>query len=187
MNRYQLAKIVGWAGTLHSRKRMQKVVYLLQAAGCPLEAEYTLHQYGPYSEDVAALTDEMVRINLLKETSDTSPFGERYCYSLPKTTRQKLDEYEQTPGSRESLRRISPYEKMAKKFIKADLKDLELAATLVYFQRQVGDWSRAAEKTRQFKNLDLGSPLLHRAKALARQSISFAKARVVRYTRKSDE
>jgi len=172
MNRYQLATIVGWAGTLHSRKRMQKVVYLLQAAGCPLEAEYTLHQYGPYSEDVAQLTDEMVRINLLKEKAETSPFGEQYSYRLPATTRQKLDEYEQSRGSRESLRRISPYEKMAKKLMKAGLKDLELAATLAYFYRQVGDWSRAAEKTRQFKNLDAGSPLLDRAEALARQSIS---------------
>jgi hypothetical protein len=36
MNRYQLAKIVDWAGTLETRKRMQKVVYLLQVAGCPL-------------------------------------------------------------------------------------------------------------------------------------------------------
>jgi hypothetical protein len=30
---------VDWAGTLHLRKRIQKVVYLLQVAGCPLEAE----------------------------------------------------------------------------------------------------------------------------------------------------
>jgi hypothetical protein len=32
MNRYQLAKIVEWAGTLDARKRIQKVVYLLKAA-----------------------------------------------------------------------------------------------------------------------------------------------------------
>src|SRR5713226_2600892 len=35
MTRYQLAKLVQWAGTLRTRKRMQKVVYLLQLAGCP--------------------------------------------------------------------------------------------------------------------------------------------------------
>ena len=35
MTRYQLAKIVDWAGTLDTRKRMQKVVYLLQVVGLP--------------------------------------------------------------------------------------------------------------------------------------------------------
>ena len=45
MNRYQLAKIVQWAGTLRSRKRMQKMIFLLKAAGCPLDADYDLHHY----------------------------------------------------------------------------------------------------------------------------------------------
>ena len=63
MNRYQLAKLVEWAGCLHTRKRLQKLVYMLQSAGCPLEAEFTLHHYGPYSQEIAGLSDAMVRIN----------------------------------------------------------------------------------------------------------------------------
>ena len=59
MNRYQLAKIVDWVGTFRSRKRMQKLSFTLQAAGCPLDAEYELHPYGPYSDDVARLTGEL--------------------------------------------------------------------------------------------------------------------------------
>ena len=44
MKRYQLAKLIEWSGeSLKTRKRLQKVVYLLQAAGCPLDADYTLH------------------------------------------------------------------------------------------------------------------------------------------------
>ena len=63
MTRYQLAKLVEWAGTLNSRKRLQKVVFMLQAAGCPLQAEFYLNHYGTYSlEDVTRLTDEMVRL-----------------------------------------------------------------------------------------------------------------------------
>ena len=75
MNRYQLAKIVQWAGTLRSRKRMQKMIFLLKAAGCPLDADYDLHHYGPYSQDVARLTDEMVREKLLCETTERAPYG----------------------------------------------------------------------------------------------------------------
>ena len=82
MNRYQLAKIVDWAGTLDTRKRMQKVVYLLQVAGCPLGADYTLHHYGPYSHDVARLTDEMVQASLLAEKASSNAVGQQYSYSL---------------------------------------------------------------------------------------------------------
>ena len=77
MNRYQLAKIVDWAGTLETRKRMQKVVYLLQVAGCPLGADYTLHHYGPYSQEVARLTDEMVQTGILTETATRMIHGNR--------------------------------------------------------------------------------------------------------------
>jgi uncharacterized protein YwgA len=163
---------VDWAGTLDTRKRMQKVVYLLKVAGCPLEADYTLHHYGPYSQDVARLTDEMVRTNLLEERSETSPFGVRYSYRLPEATKRKLLDYEQSPQSQEFLRCMSPYEERAKILINAELKNLEMAATLVYFRRQDGDWSLAAEKTRQFKNMDADSPLLQRAEDLAKRIVS---------------
>jgi uncharacterized protein len=172
MNRYQLAKIVDWAGTLHSRKRLQKVVYLLQEAGCPLQADYTLHHYGPYSQELARLTDEMVRSSLLEENSETTSFGVQYSYRLPEKTRRKLNEYERSPQSRDSLGIMASFQKKAKSLIDAELKDLEIAATLVYFHRQDGNWSLAAEKTRQFKNLPAGSPLLQRAEDLAKQVVS---------------
>lgn len=78
MTRYQLAKLVQWAGTLHTRKRLQKVIYMLQSVGCPLEAEFYLHHYGTYSEDVARVADEMVRLQMLKETSAPSLGGSQY-------------------------------------------------------------------------------------------------------------
>jgi uncharacterized protein YwgA len=172
MNRYQLAKIVDWAGTLHSRKRLQKVVYLLKAAGCPLEVDYRLHHFGPYSQEVARMTDEMVRTNLLEESSETSPYGIQYSYRLPEATKRKLDEYEQSPRSQESVSGMLPYEERAKRLIPAELKDLEIAATLVYFHRKDDNWSLAAEKTRQFKNLDDDNPVLQRAEELAKQIVS---------------
>jgi uncharacterized protein YwgA len=30
---------------------MQKLIFMLQAAGCPLDADYDLHHYGPFRED----------------------------------------------------------------------------------------------------------------------------------------
>src|SRR5438876_8802937 len=84
MTRYQLAKLVEWAGILNSRKRLQKVVFLLQASGCPIEAEYFLHHYGPYSQEVARMSDEMVQVGLLEESSQPNPVGVQYAYKLTK-------------------------------------------------------------------------------------------------------
>ena len=63
-------------GHVELTKGMQKMIFLLQAAGCPLDAEYDLHNYGPYSQDVAQLADELTRASLLAEEVETHPQGE---------------------------------------------------------------------------------------------------------------
>src|SRR5215471_8027123 len=99
MTRYQLAKLVEWAGTFQSRKRMQKLVYLLQAAGCPLDVDYDLHHYGPYSQDLARLTDQMVRDGLLEERMEVRSYGEQYSYRLPEGSIRQVADYEADPKS----------------------------------------------------------------------------------------
>ena len=109
MTRYQLGKIVEWAGTFHSRKRMQKLVFLLQAAGCPLDADYELHHYGPYSQDVARLTDGMVREGLLEERMETHPYGEQYSYRLSAESIRQIAEYEAGPRGAQPAEQIAQF------------------------------------------------------------------------------
>src|SRR5262245_59391417 len=101
MNRYQLARIVDWAGTLGTRKRMQKVAYLLQVAGCPLDAAYTLHHYGPYSQEVARLTDEMVQAGILVEMAGSNSVGQQFSYRLTEGARTILADFEAIPRGQE--------------------------------------------------------------------------------------
>ena len=49
------------------RTRLQKTVKLLQRLGAPLDYDYTIHFYGPYSEGVQA------DIGLLENCRDTCP------------------------------------------------------------------------------------------------------------------
>jgi uncharacterized protein YwgA len=172
MNRYQLAKIVEWAGTLDARKRMQKVVYLLQVAGCLLEADFILHHYGPYSQDVARLTDEMVGVNLLEERSESNPVGQQYSYRLGERARVGILEFEKTPEGRTSSERMAAFEVKARRLLKADLKDLEIASTIAFFHKQGHDWPAAIDKACEFKGLTKGSPAVERAEALARQVVA---------------
>src|SRR5947209_5502505 len=125
MNRYQLAKIVDWAGTLDTRKRMQKVAYLLQVVGCPLDAEFNLHHYGPYSQEVARLTDEMVQAGILDEKAGSNPVGQQFSYRLNEAARKSLTDFEATPRGRAAAAALTPHEDLARRLFQADLKDLE--------------------------------------------------------------
>src|SRR5262245_39542474 len=114
VDRYQLAKLVDWAGILRSRKTLQKVVYMLQGAGWPLGADLFLHCHGPYSEDVARLTDEMVREKLLEETTTGSAPYEQYNYQITADTRRQLIELEGSPRGEPMLQELAGSEEKAR-------------------------------------------------------------------------
>jgi hypothetical protein len=154
MTRYQLAKLVDWAGTLRNRKRLQKVVFLLQASGCPFDAEYTLHHYGPYSQEVARLSDEMVQTQLLKEESQPNQVGLQYSYHLTDHAKASLAALEATLEGKQMVAPLIPFEQRARELLGTDLWELEVASTLVYFRQQGHDWQDSVERTCKFKNLN---------------------------------
>jgi uncharacterized protein YwgA len=174
MTRYQLVKLVEWVGTLNSRKRLQKVVFLLQAAGCPVEADYTLHHYGPYSQEVARLSDEMVQLNLLAESSERNQVGMQYSYELTERATKEIAELEKTPKGISLAKQLAPFEIKAKELLNTDLWLLEVASTLVYFRQQGHDWPESVERTCKFKSLELSSnrKFITKVEKLARQFIA---------------
>jgi uncharacterized protein YwgA len=172
MTRYQLAKLISWAGTLHSRKRLQKVACMLQAAGCGLDAEYRLHHFGPYSDDVAHLADEMVQAGLLEEEEKTTAIGNTYDYKLSDKAAELLAGFESTPEGKEQAAALGKYETQARRLLGADPKHLEHAATIVYFQCSGLSWANAIEKTCTFKKLRKNSVAIRRAEELAREIVT---------------
>jgi uncharacterized protein len=171
MTRYQLGKVVGWVGMLHSRKRMQKLVFLLQAAGCPLDVDYDLHHYGPYSADLARLTDRMVDENLLEERVEVHSYGEQYSYRLSPESIRQIAEFEASPTSSELARMMAGFEPLARALYETDLKELEIASTVVFFRKQGHDWPVAVAKACQFKDLPGGSPIVKKTEELARRIV----------------
>jgi uncharacterized protein YwgA len=171
MTRYQLAKLVAWADILDSRKRLQKVAFLLQAAGCPLEADFILHRPGPYSEYLSRLTDEMVRLGMLEENATESPVGSQYSYRLSPQTSEEMRHLEQAERGRRMAEQMAPFEKLAMYLLFVDVKELEVAATVMYFRRQGLDWPAAKEKASVFKSIPTESSQCIRAVALARSVV----------------
>lgn len=144
---------------------MQKIVYLLQSAGCPLEVEFILHHYGPYSEEVARLTDEMVRAALLEEQTSENAVGTQYSYRLPQPTQQQITDLETTEQGGRWAAELAEFEPLARELLNADLKQLEYASTILYFHRQGYAWPEAIEKACAFK----GTPAVRDSLALAQR------------------
>lgn len=172
MTRYQLAKLVQWAGSLNSRKRLQKVVYLLQAGRCPLDVKYFLHHYGPYSEDVARLADEMVQVGLLQESCDPNEVGVQYSYALTPHAIAQMRELEKSADGKQPAKPLAAFEAQAKELLATDLALLEVASTIAYFRKQDYSWSAAVEKTCQFKNLPTNAKVVTQAEGLAHKFVA---------------
>jgi uncharacterized protein YwgA len=172
MNRLQLATLVKWSGTLHTRKRLQKVVYLLQSAGCNLDADFTLHHYGPYSPDVAGLTDDMVRAGLLTEEQAPNAKGFSYSYQLADTALRNLEHYQERHALDPQLSAICGFEETARRLLDEDsLQKLELAATIAFFRRSKPgtDWDHARQAAAKFKRKDPADECMSQAEQFARE------------------
>ena len=163
MNDYWLAKLISSVGKVDSRKRLQKAVYLLQSAGCPLKCDYILHYYGPYSFDVAALVNCLDGADIIEET----PKGNRYeVHSIDKG-KAALKRFEKTPKGKSLLSQIQQFVPLFEQLNAENLWVLELAATITYFHQN--DWTEAKEQTAKFKSVPLTDSKLQKAEELAKK------------------
>lgn len=169
MQPYHLAKLVEWAGILNSRKRLQKVVYLLQASGCTeLEASYILHHYGPYSFEVANVSDQLVASGIVTETAIANGVGMSYSYEMSEQGRQAVEQLEQGP-QRSTLTSFQAFETKARELLQKSIADLEYGSTMLYFYRQTKDWAAAETKTCAFKKLSPNDKFCAAALKLAQE------------------
>jgi uncharacterized protein YwgA len=168
MTKYQLVKLIDLAGGIDTRKRVQKIVYLLQAAGVNFEAEYFLHKYGPYSLDVARLTDELVSTGLLEESTSSNQVGLQFSYQLTDHARKQLEVFE---GKFKSVSdELNRFADLAKDLAKEGVRELEVASTIAYYhydKRQ--DWEKASQSACAFKRVNENSSFADRARALAKR------------------
>lgn len=168
MNRLQLATLLDWAGEggIQGRKRLQKVVYCLQRAGCPLDCDYTLHHYGPYSRDVADICDEMVTADLVVEDGGPASGGGPYTYRLTERTRRLLR------GTADET--MPRFEEVGKRLISEKIWPLELGSTILLFHDQGHDWPQALEQACKFKDVPADTPASTEAMALAQEVMAAA-------------
>jgi len=172
MIRYQLAKLVEWAGTLDSHKRLQKVLFLLQASGYPVNADYSLHLSGPYSEEIAQLSDDMVQAGVLKQVPRLNAAGLWRAYRLTPRAIREISEFEGTPKGKKLAKQLSSFAKRAKQLLDTDIRILDVASTIVYFRQQGCSWPISIDKTCKFKDLVANSSVVMEAEGLAHDFVA---------------
>jgi uncharacterized protein YwgA len=147
MNRHQLATVLSWAGEqgFSGRKRLQKVVFFLQQAGCDLGCHYTLHHFGPYSRDVAGACDEMVAAGLIEETGGPQDGSMQYAYKLTPQTATLVNSSPEP--------QVQKFKDVGKELIERDIWQLELGSTILFFHRESRDWDSALKEACTFKKV----------------------------------
>ncbi|MEM1166691.1 MAG: hypothetical protein AAGI30_10425 [Planctomycetota bacterium] len=171
MDKLQLALLTAWGeeerqGGIQGRKRMQKVIYFLQQAGCPVDAEYSLHHYGPYSREVANITDIMVAEGLLEEIGGGNAGGQ-YTYTLSDRTRPMIQRIDRT----QSVEEFEAFRDKAVELLEEDLWLLELGSTILYFRSRgkQPNWSAALQKACEYKRSNPENPASRDALTLAQR------------------
>ncbi|MBN2476465.1 MAG: hypothetical protein JXB62_17760 [Pirellulales bacterium] len=171
MTNYQLAKLVLMAQGIESRKRIQKTVHLLQAAGCRFDLEFRLHYYGPYSSSLAEQLDRMTAADMLTETTQQIRVGTQYNYRLNETQQRSLEDFEKTADGQTAKRDMEDYRELLDLLRRQEARVLELASTMVAFRQAQRDWDRAAAETARFKNEPADAPPMTEARELAQNVV----------------
>ena len=106
-------------GKIVGRTRLQKIAYLLTAAGFESRFSFEYKHYGPYSEDLSQLSGVAKLLGYISESTSSTQWGGSYSTY----TESDRSPVERSEASRRSL---------AEAAAKADAVELELAATAVF-------------------------------------------------------
>jgi uncharacterized protein YwgA len=150
-----VAQVVADAGgQVVGRTRLQKLAYLLSAAGLEGAFSFAYKHYGPYSEELAQSAKAAQLLGLLTDEERSAQWGGTYS-----TYQTSQPANEQAPKARRDIARIA---------IEADAVELELAATAVFLSREEGIADPWAETARRKPEKAEGGRL-KRAKVLYKQ------------------
>jgi hypothetical protein len=171
MKDYWLARLISSVKQVDSRKRLQKSIYLLKRAGCPLQYDYLLHYYGPYSFELAGLIDQLCNADIIKESHDLTGFGNvKYKFQITDKGKEVLATFQKSETGKKIDEQIQPFVSLFKKLNQENLWVLELAATVAYYYES--DWEYAQHQTAEFKKILMNDSKLLEAIKLAKEFVS---------------
>src|SRR5690625_2809052 len=146
---YRLLALIGHAGKINGRKKLQKIVHLLKNRGAPFHFNDRYHHYGPYSTALQAEMDYLVESNLVIEKMEQGA----YTYILSEDGEELKNFLEQ-----ERDLSLPMNEQLLSKLLAESSPFLELVSTYVFLLKIGHPHEEAFEKPSELKP-HLGSRL----------------------------
>jgi hypothetical protein len=125
------------------RTRLQKTVKLLQSLGAPMDYDYMIHFYGPYSEGVQSDIGLLAAFGFVEEKRCAAQDGSSYFVLSAKEGAEELAESDEVKKFHPAIQKMS----------EADAIVLELAATYDAFREMGNDHKTALERLRRKKGI----------------------------------
>jgi uncharacterized protein YwgA len=141
------------------RTRLQKTVKLLQHLGAPLDYDYMIHFYGPYSEGVQSDIGLLETFGLVEEREYMSQDGSPYFVLQATGPAQKL-------AARPEVRR---FHAAIQTMSESDPVVLELAATYEAFREMGDDHKTALARLRRKKGTKCDDGRVNKVLALLKK------------------
>ncbi|GGA63976.1 YwgA family protein [Ornithinibacillus halotolerans] len=124
-NHAKLIQFFSDAKEVIGRKKLQKMVYILQSFGVPFEEKYQFHFYGPYSEELSLRIEELCNLGFLHEEKEVKSNYFQYHYSLTEDGTQFLNQFGVNMPNCKNV--IELLQEKSSRF-------LELVSTMLYFK-----------------------------------------------------
>jgi uncharacterized protein len=123
---------------IEGKKRLQKLIYLLESAGFDTEASFFLKDYGPFSREVENAADMMSIFGELVERNVLTGYSNYIAtaYELPENLEVHPDD--RLAGL---VRHLEKYRSV----------ELEIASTIKYFENEGQSLYQAIESTKAIK------------------------------------
>jgi len=128
----KLLSLLEVAGEIKTRKKIQKIIYLLKQKKAPFTEDFTLHHYGPYSSELQIELDQLEDSELIQPTSSLD--AEVYKFNLSEEAKKLLE------NNRTAVNKlqVNNFNTLIKELNKFEPSLLESMATIVYFEKSYG-------------------------------------------------
>ncbi|MFC2948946.1 YwgA family protein [Virgibacillus sediminis] len=123
-NHARLMQFFAEADELTGRKKLQKMIYIMQKCKMPFEEKYEFHFYGPYSEELTLRVEELCNLGFVSEVKEDKGNYSQYRYTVTEDGHSFLQQFSSEMPNLEEY--VSLMQNKSSRF-------LELVSTLMYF------------------------------------------------------
>ncbi len=124
-NHAKLMQFFSVAKSVTGRKKLQKMIYILQKCNVPFEEKYQFHFYGPYSEELTLRVEELCNLGFIQEEKEEKKSFHQYHYQLTEDGKTFLHQF--STDMPDLTDRVDLLNQQSSRF-------LELVSTMLYFE-----------------------------------------------------